>query len=439
MKNIFTIINLQLFDDVINTTTTGAVNGNGDGVWGGSGLSPQMKIFYDKHLIRFAAPKLVHRQFAQKRPIPKNGGKVIEFRRYAPLPKATTPLTEGVTPPGSALNVSTLTSTVQQYGDFVRITDMVSMTAIDNNLVEATEMIGDQAGLTMDTLTRNAINSGLNVSFASKWNGTTETKVDMRSKLDKTAVLTVKDVKKVVAKLRAANAPTIDGKYYAAIIHPHTEYHIMNDPHWENANAYTEKGQENIYAGEIGRIGGVRFFDSSEAMVFKGEGLTAGSASLTVKTAISESSASVAVKELITTDDVSAFAARDSADKYAYIGGVKTAISALVAGAAGSASITLANAVTTLAADTVINDIGGAGDGSAVYSTLFFGKNAFGTTEITGGGMQTIIKPLGSGEDPLNQRATVGWKGTDTDEILVERYLVRVESCSDEFEYTEAV
>ena len=51
-------------------------------------------------------------------------------------------------------------------------------------------------------------------------------------------------------------------------------------------------------------------------------------------------------------------------------------------------------------------------------------------TEVEGGGLQTIVKQLGSGQDPLNQRATVGWKAIKTAKILVEPYMVRIESLS---------
>ena len=77
-------------------------------------------------------------------------------------------------------------------------------------------------------------------------------------------------------------------------------------------------------------------------------------------------------------------------------------------------------------------------EGLAVYSTIVVGNGAYGTTKVSGGGLQTIIKQLGSGEDPLNQRATVGWKATKTTERLVEQYMVRIESCSDESENEEA-
>lgn len=71
-----------------------------------------------------------------------------------------------------------------------------------------------------------------------------------------------------------------------------------------------------------------------------------------------------------------------------------------------------------------------------MFSTLVLGKNAYGVTEVTGGGLQTIVKPLGAGEDPLNQRSTVGWKGIRTAKILLEQNMVRIESVSAEWSGT---
>ena len=128
-------IDLRLFDGNTNVTTD-------------SGLSDEMKTYYSDYLIDMAEPKLVHDQFAQKHPIPKNGGKVIEFRKYSPLPKLLTPLDEGVTPDGQKINMSVLTAQVDQYGGFVELSDILLLTAIDNNLVQATKLLGSQAGRT---------------------------------------------------------------------------------------------------------------------------------------------------------------------------------------------------------------------------------------------------------------------------------------------------
>ena len=68
--------------------------------------------------------------------------------------------------------------------------------------------------------------------------------------------------------------------------------------------------------------------------------------------------------------------------------------------------------------------------GLAVFGTLVLGAHAYGVTELEGGGLEHIVKQLGYGDDPLNQRASVGWKGMRAAERLVEQYMVRIESVS---------
>ena len=75
-----------------------------------------------------------------------------------------------------------------------------------------------------------------------------------------------------------------------------------------------------------------------------------------------------------------------------------------------------------------------------VFGTLIMGANAYGVTEITGGGLQTIIKQKGSAgtADPLDQRSSIGWKAIKTAELLIPNYLVRVESKVADFADTAA-
>ena len=314
----------------------------------GNDLSPEMKTYYDLRLLDYAQANLVHDQFGQKRPIPKNGGKTIEFRSFSPLAKATTPLTEGVTPSGNQLDVKTITATVSQYGDFIVQSDVLELTAVDNTILEATKLLGRQAGVTLDTVTRNVMVGGTNVMYAPKINASTgaETPVTSRAGLDNTCVLTVNLVEQVVAELRAQNAPTIDGDYIG-IIHPYTAYDLMRDPDWRDPHKYADT--TNLYEGEIGKIGGVRFVQSTEAKIWRD----------------------------------STCPAQSGATPAYY----------------------------------------------AVFASLFFGDGAYGTTEVEGGGLQTIVKQKGSAgtADPLDQRSSVGWKALKTAEILLPSYLIRVE------------
>lgn len=301
---------------VLNATTT-------------STLSPEMKTFYDKDLIRNAKPILVHNQFGQKRNIPKNGGKTIEFRKFSPLPKALTPLTEGVTPDGQALTVTNLTAQVSQYGDYVALTDVLQLTAIDPVLTEVNKQLGVQAGETLDRLTADILNAGTNVQYSGG--------KAARDALTETDVISVDDIKKAVRTLKNNYAKKINGAY-VGIIHPSVAYDLTNDPAWEAVKTYDPK---DWYNGEIGRICGVRFVETPEAVTFDASGKT-------------------------------------------------------------------------------------------VYSTLILGADAYGTISVDGGGLKTIIKQLGSAgsADPLDQRSSSGWKALHTAKILVEEYMVRIESCA---------
>lgn len=234
---------------------------------GSSGMSAEMKTYYDKNLLDNAEPRLVHDQFGQERNIPAHGGKTIEFRKFSSLPKATTALTEGVTPDGKSLTVTAKTATVAQYGDYIVQSDMLELTAIDNTIVEATRLLGDQAGRTLDTITREVLAGGTNVMYCPKiGTGGAETAVTARASLDATCLLTVKQVFRAAAILKAANAPKINGDY-VAIIHPYVAYDLMQaaGDAWMDVHKYASP--ENIYQGEIGRLGGVRFVETTEAKI----------------------------------------------------------------------------------------------------------------------------------------------------------------------------
>lgn len=373
---------LSLFDGELNPNVTT-----------GDGMSAEMKTFYSDYLIDLAEPELVHDQFGQKHPIPKNGGKVIEFRQYDPLPEQITPLVEGVTPDGQSLTVKTITSEVKQYGGYVTLSDMLMMTAIDNNLVQATKLTASQAGRTLDTITREIINAGTVVQFS-------QGQVDSREELyytseDDNCNLTVDAIKRAVRFLETQDAPQING-YYVGIIHPYSKYDLMKDPDWKTPHEYVDT--ENVYQNEIGELYGVRFVQSSRAKVFAGADLASDSRTLTVNG--SGVSATKTVPFDGGTVEASALVGR-----MVNIGGTVTKVTANT-----TSQLTVADNVTA-ADNTVIYPGEGGKDGADVYSTLVLGDDAYGVTEITGGGLQHIVKQLGSAGsgDPLNQRATVGY------------------------------
>lgn len=406
-KFLMLMVHMSLFDQQTNVTSD-------------AGMSVEMKTFYCDTLIDNAEPELVHDRWAQKRDIPKGKGKEIEFRKYDPLPKALVPLTEGVTPKGKKLNVTAFKATVEQYGDFIEYSDILELTTIDNNLVEATKLLGSQAGRTLDTITREVLNGGTNVQYGE--GAVSGRHLLVGGETSGNMYFTVRAVRKAARFLKTMNAPRKDGSYWA-IIHPDCSFDIQDDPDWKRPHEY--KDTANIYDDEIGKIAGVRFVETTEAKIFHAENLTAAARELTVK---SYSAKVVTVNEAISADEATALAGR-----LVIIEGQLCEIESASAAAAGSATITLKEAPSTAPATSNKVYPGEAGaKGRDVYSTIILGADAYGTTELTGGGLQHIVKPLGSAgsADPLNQRGTVGWKATKVAERLVEAYMIRVETAS---------
>ncbi len=402
--------------DVMNTTGGTVEQGS---VTDANALTPEMKTFYDKTLLTLAGANLVHEQFGQKRPIPKNGGKTIECRKFSKLPKATAALTEGVTPAGNKLSVSAVTCTAEQYGDYIEQTDMLELTAVDNTIVEATKELASQAGLTLDTVVRNELIGGTNVMYAPKVSGGSETEVTSRADITADCRLRVKDVFRAAAELKAVNAPKIGGSY-VAVIHPYVAYDLMQDAgeQWIGIQKYAKP--ENVLRGELGTLGGVRFVESTEAKVFGPAKIHGDYSRLTVKADVSAST-SVAVNEAIP-------AVTFDTPVPVYVNGTANTVTKITV-AGGVSTLTLGTAATLSAGDMICGK-GGGKDGSAVFCTLFIGENAYGVTDIEGGGLEHIVKQRGYGNDPLNQRSSVGWKATKAAKRLLEEYLIRFESGS---------
>ena len=375
--------------------------------------SVEMKTFYDSELIKNAEPLLVHDKFGQKRSIPKGNGKTIEFRKLNPFPKASKPLTEGVTPDGKKLDWSKQTATVNQYGDYVTVSDVLDLTAVDNNILEATVILGDQAGRTLDTVTREVINAGTNVQYAAG-------EISSRREITSEHIMTVAAVKKAVNTLKKGLAKKIDGSYFA-IIHPNVAYDLMNDKEWQSLKEYNP---QDWYEGEIGKIFGCRFIESSEAKVFLNALLADKYNCLTIN------SADINDKNIIYVDEDFS-----EADGVLFVGKRVTINGnsyTIVSAVASEQKIVLDREIDNIqmGMDVIPDEL--SEDGTTVYSTLFIGADAYGVTEVEGGGLKTIIKQLGSAGsgDPLDQRATVGWKALKTAAILSQPFMVRVETAS---------
>jgi len=302
-----------------------------------------VNVFYSRLMLIKAVPLLVHIKWAQVKDIPKNNTDVIKFRRYSLLTAATTPLTTGVTPAGSQLEVETITATVRQYGDYITFSDFFLMTTLDPILTENTDILGQQFGNTIDQLTRDILAAGSTIQYASTAGARDEVTAAMK--------ITRLEVKEGVRTLKGNNAKMITSMVdastgfntsplpscYIGICHTDTTYDLEEVAGFVKVEEY---GQKKAMEGEIGTLAKVRFIETTNAKVFE--------------------------------------------------------------------------------------DLGSGGTVD-VYATLILGANAYGVSRISGAAIENIVKPKGSGDDPLNQRQTHGWKATFVARILNQNFMLRLE------------
>lgn len=312
-------------------------------------IPAEVNNFYDRTLLFRAVPLFVHNRWAQVRDIPRKAGTmVIKFRRYGNLTAATTPLSEGITPVGSNLSITDITATVAQYGAYITVTDVLDFSSQDAVLMEAAEILGDQAGDTLDQLTRDIIAAGTNVYYAgSGHTDTVQVAVGelITATLIKKSVRLLKNNKarRITAMVNATTgySTTPLNASYVGLVHPNTTYDLkaLISDGWTPIEKYASTS--GVMEGEVGKLDEVRFVESTNAKVKAGAGA----------------------------------------------------------------------------------------NGIDVYCTLIFGSDAYGTTRISGEALKNIVKPLGSAgsADPLDQRATSGWKATFVAKILNDAFLVRLE------------
>lgn len=220
-------------------------------------------------------PELYYDRFAEVEATnATNPGDTHTFTIFADLAAATSPLSETTDVTPVALSDSQVSVTMAEYGNAVVTTAKLRATSFINVDPVAANAVGFNAGISIDSVCRNTLQAGTNVIYAT--GGSTDP--TGRTSVQVEDTLAAADVRKVVAQLRGANVPTINGSY-VGFIHPDVSYDFRaatDASAWRTPANYVDPS--GIYNGEIGTFEGVRFMEFSRAPLFANASDGSGSA-----------------------------------------------------------------------------------------------------------------------------------------------------------------
>lgn len=229
-------------------------------------LTAEQAEFYQRTMLERLLPELFFMKYGEKKNIPKNSGATTSFRRLNSLAVSTTAITEGVTPDGVNLDITKISATVSQYGNWTKISDFINMVGLDPLLTEASELLGENAGESMDIIVRDIIAAGTNVLFAnSKGSRATIAAADK---------ITALDILKARRTLKRNKVKPIavpgGGKGYLSFIHTDVATDLMQTQEWKDQNTYVDT--KNREDGLLGKLYGVYFLEADNAPKWAGAG-----------------------------------------------------------------------------------------------------------------------------------------------------------------------
>ena len=229
-------------------------------------LTAEQATYYQDAMLDRLMPELYFMKYGEKKNIPKRKGATTQFRRLNSLNVSTTALTEGVTPDGVDLNISAITAVVSEYGNWTKISEFINTVGLDPLLTETSELMGENAGESIDTIVRDVIAAGTNVVYA---NGRTS-----RATVAAGDNITAADILKVRRTLKRNKVKPIklpDGSSgYLAFVHTDVATDLMKTQEWKDQNTYVST--KNREDGLLGKLYGIYFLEADNAVKFNASG-----------------------------------------------------------------------------------------------------------------------------------------------------------------------
>lgn len=219
-------------------------------------LAPDvMEVYNVRKTLEFAKPKLVYPQFGAPDLIMMRKGQTASWLKFTKLSIPSAVLDDKPTWAPESVSDSTVTATLQLWGNGVELTEALDKTSFLDLPMEYKKLIGQNAGETINEKVRDVLIAGTSVNYA---NGKST-----RQSLISTDTIDMDDIIDTVESLEVSDAPEM-GDDYVAVHSPYVKTRLMKDTAFREAVRYLAKGS-TIFTGELANIDGVRFVKTSTA------------------------------------------------------------------------------------------------------------------------------------------------------------------------------
>ena len=396
-----------------------------------------MAVHYDTLFMEWEKQLLLMSQFAQKRPLPAHSGEVVHFKGYRPFDLVTSPLTQGTAPTThGSFQVRDISTQVSEWGSTAQMSKLLSMVKLDRGLEAQIELVGDQAGRSLDyQMTREIVRNGIWGITADANTTDTQTIVLRSSASNSTSVMIanthysndqawVGSIATVVADANASLSRTT--KYgYAGRVLTWVSEATCGDVWTLNTTAPHAAAPEAFQSGDRVRIVSQQRAVTNTALLTASNMRTA-QRDLKNNRALPFGQYYAAILSPDTTADAMGDSTWVNAQQY-------SAIEQLWKGEIGRwFGFRFVETTQPGREDSDGTENAVTAPYGAVYHNLFMGRNSFGHTELEGGAndRKIYVNTGPDKTDPLDQYTIVGWKQYFANKALTAPWCVSVMSAA---------
>jgi N4-gp56 family major capsid protein len=395
-----------------------------------SGTSPSDAGRYvNDRLIARSELHLRFAEMADDRPLKQGMSKTAYFIRYERTEIPMAPITEGVTPQETGLSITEKSVTPDEWGLYIALTDVVTLTTQHPVLNEAIKLIGDAIARVEESTIVDVLSGGTNVQY---WDGSRAN----RAAITANDTFTQAVFARIVATLRDLGTPEKDGTFFHCVLGPQVEADILTQSSVGGNQTFVNFAQLNAQAakldpmtrGVVGAWLGLKLFRSNFIPKFV---LIAGGAIPSVAASVGAGALAGTVFYKFTRKDVKrGFEEAISAEANTVMGGNNT-LTFTAPAASGFVYMVYAGTVTGdsnlklaisnispgVAVQLLAVPAAGANppstppNGFNVHPIYVFGEESLDWVPLDGMSTQGMVTPKGpSDSDPLAQRRKAGSK-----------------------------